>query len=116
MFRETPILHLEVFSSCYYPLSQLLTFFLGASASLYLRIGRFYPPSPALGEGKVFFSFVCFIFIEVQLVFNSVIVSGVQQSDSVIYIYIYHFMGNRWGNSGSSVRLSFFGLQNHCRW
>ena len=28
----------------------------------------------------------------------------------------YHFMGNRWGNSGNSVRLYFFGLQNHCRW
>ena len=26
-----------------------------------------------------------------------------------------NFMGNRWGNSGSSVRLYFFGLQNHCR-
>jgi len=25
-------------------------------------------------------------------------------------------MGNRWGNSGNSVRLHFFGLQNHCRW
>ena len=24
------------------------------------------------------------------------------------------FMGNRWGNSGNSVRLYFFGLQNHC--
>ena len=23
---------------------------------------------------------------------------------------------NRWGNSGNSVRLYFFGLQNHCRW
>ena len=23
--------------------------------------------------------------------------------------------GNRWGNSGNSVRLSFLGLQNHCR-
>ena len=31
----------------------------------------------------------------------------------------HHFMGNRWGNSGnsgSSVRLYFLGLQNHCRW
>ena len=28
-------------------------------------------------------------------------------------IQSYHFMGNRWGNS---VRLSFWGLQNHCRW
>ena len=24
-------------------------------------------------------------------------------------------LGNRWGNSGNSVRLYFFGLQNHCR-
>ena len=28
----------------------------------------------------------------------------------------HHFMGNRWGDSGNSVRLDFFGLQNHCRW
>ena len=27
-----------------------------------------------------------------------------------------NFMGNRWGNSGNSIRLYFFGLQNHCRW
>ena len=25
-------------------------------------------------------------------------------------------LGNRWGNSGNSVRLYFGGLQNHCRW
>ena len=28
----------------------------------------------------------------------------------------HHFVGNRWGNSGNSVRLYFGGLQNHCRW
>ena len=28
----------------------------------------------------------------------------------------HHFVGNRWGNSGNSVRLNFGGLQNHCRW
>ena len=28
----------------------------------------------------------------------------------------HHFMGNRWGNSGKSDRLYFWGLQNHCRW
>ena len=28
----------------------------------------------------------------------------------------HNFMGNRWGNSGNSVRLYFGGLQNHCRW
>ena len=27
-----------------------------------------------------------------------------------------HFMGNRWRNSGNSVTLYFFELQNHCRW
>ena len=27
-----------------------------------------------------------------------------------------HFMANRWGNSGNSYRLYFFGLQNPCRW
>ena len=31
-------------------------------------------------------------------------------------IWSHHFMGNRWGNSGNSDRLNFFGLQNHCRW
>ena len=28
----------------------------------------------------------------------------------------HHFIGNRWGNSGNSVRLYFSGLQNPCRW
>ena len=31
-------------------------------------------------------------------------------------IWSHHFMGNRWGNSGNSVRLYFSGLQNHYRW
>ena len=31
-------------------------------------------------------------------------------------IWSHHFMTNRWGNSGNSVRLYFEGLQNHCRW
>ena len=31
-------------------------------------------------------------------------------------IWSHHFMGNRWGNSGNSVRLYFSRLQNHCRW
>ena len=28
----------------------------------------------------------------------------------------HHFMGNRWGNSGNSLRLYILELQNHCRW
>ena len=28
-------------------------------------------------------------------------------------IWSHHFMANRWGNSGNSVRLYFGGLQNH---
>ena len=31
-------------------------------------------------------------------------------------IWSHHYMGNRWGNSGNSVRLYFGGLPNHCRW
>ena len=31
-------------------------------------------------------------------------------------IWAHRFMGSRWGNSGNSVRLYFWGLQNHCRW
>jgi len=31
-------------------------------------------------------------------------------------IWSHHFMANRWGNSGNSVRLYFGGLQNHYRW
>ena len=31
-------------------------------------------------------------------------------------IWSHHFMANRWGNSGNSVRFYFSGLQNHCRW
>ena len=27
-----------------------------------------------------------------------------------------NFMAKRWGNNGNSERLSFLGLQNHCRW
>ena len=30
-------------------------------------------------------------------------------------IWSHHFMGNRWGNSGNSVRLYFSGFQNHYR-
>ena len=38
------------------------------------------------------------------------------QKTKIIGIRSHHFMGNRWGNSGNSVRLYFSGLQNHCRW
>ena len=27
-----------------------------------------------------------------------------------------HFMTDRWGNSGNSVRLYFLGIHNHCGW
>ena len=38
------------------------------------------------------------------------------QKTKIIASQSHHFMGNRWGDSGNSVRLCFFGLQNHCRW
>ena len=31
-------------------------------------------------------------------------------------IWSHHFMANRSGNSGNSVRLYFGGFQNHCKW
>ena len=31
-------------------------------------------------------------------------------------LQFHHLMGNRWENSGNSVRFYFLGLQNHCRW
>ena len=31
-------------------------------------------------------------------------------------IWSHHFMASRWGSNGNSDRLSFLGLQNHCRW
>ena len=38
------------------------------------------------------------------------------QKVKIMGIWSHHFMGNRWGNSGNSVRLYFLGLQNHRRW
>ena len=38
------------------------------------------------------------------------------QKTNIMASASHHFMANRWGNSGNSVRLYFFGLQNHCRW
>ena len=39
---------------------------------------------------------------------------NIQKTESDIWSH--HFMANRWGNSGNSVRLYFWGLQNHCSW
>ena len=39
---------------------------------------------------------------------------NIQKTDHGIHSH--HFMADRWGNSGKSVRLYFSGLQNHCRW
>ena len=40
---------------------------------------------------------------------------GLKLNIQKMKIWSQHFMGNRWGNSGNSVRLYFGGLQNHCR-
>ena len=39
---------------------------------------------------------------------------SIQKTDHGIWSH--HFMANRWGNSGNSVRLYYLGLQNHCIW
>ena len=38
---------------------------------------------------------------------------GLKLNSQKTKIWLHHFMGNRWGNSGNSVRLCFSGLQNH---
>ena len=38
------------------------------------------------------------------------------QKTKIVASGLHHFMANRWGNSGNSERLYFWGLQNHCRW
>ena len=50
---------------------------------------------------------------------KSLLMKVKEESEKVglkLSIRSYHFMGNRWGNSGNSVRLYFGGLQNHSRW
>ena len=38
------------------------------------------------------------------------------QKTKIMAHWSHCFMANRWGNSGKSDRLYFFGLQSHCRW
>ena len=40
---------------------------------------------------------------------------NIQKTKIMASGHSHHFMDNRWGNSGNSVRLYFWGLQNHCR-
>ena len=42
--------------------------------------------------------------------------AGLKLNSQKSKIKSHHLMANRWGNSGNSVRLYFFGLQNHSRW
>ena len=47
---------------------------------------------------------------------NSGLKLNIQKTKIMESSWSHHFMRNRWGNSGNSVRLYFGGLQNHCRW
>ena len=42
--------------------------------------------------------------------------AGLKLNIQTLTIRSHHFMANRWGNKGSSEKLYFGGLQNHCRW
>ena len=46
---------------------------------------------------------------------KSLLMKVKEESEKVGLKLNIHFMANRWGNSGNSVRLYFGGLQNHCR-
>ena len=43
---------------------------------------------------------------------ESIVRIATEELDKTQLIWSHHFMGNKWGNS---VRLYFWGLQNHCR-
>ena len=48
---------------------------------------------------------------------KSLLMKVKEESEKVDHgIRSHHFMANRWGNSGNSDRLYFWGFQNHCRW
>ena len=42
--------------------------------------------------------------------------AGLKLNIQKLRSWSHHFMLNRWENNGNSDRLSFLGLQNHCRW
>ena len=87
VFRATPILGLEVFPSCYYPLSlSFRSWFLWPQQLYIWGLVDFTPPHPALGEGKVFFSSVCFYW---SLVDFQECVSFRCTAEWFSYIYIY---------------------------
>ena len=59
----------------------------------------------------------CFYILEINplsVVSFDVILSHSENEDHGTWSH--HFMVNRWGNRGNSVRLYFGGLQNYCRW
>ena len=48
---------------------------------------------------------------------KSLLMKVKEESENVgLRIWSHHFMANRWGKSGNSGSLYFWGLQNHCRW
>ena len=48
---------------------------------------------------------------------KSLLMKVKEESEKVgLKLWSHHFMANRRGNNGNSVRLYFGGLQNHFRW
>jgi len=76
----------------------------------------------ALQKLVLFFRFhICVLIYNICSLFSDLLHSRVkswlkaQHSENEDHgIWSHHFMGNRWRNSGNSVRLYFGGLQNHC--
>ena len=52
----------------------------------------------------------------IRWTFASKVISLLFNMLSRFVIWSHYFMANRWGDSGNSDRLYFWGLQNHCRW
>ena len=57
--------------------------------------------------------------VESEEELKSLLMKVNEESEKVglkLNIQSHHFMASGWGKSGNSVRLYFWGLQNHCRW
>ena len=51
--------------------------------------------------------------IKKRMLYSAISIHSIEENNEDHGIWSHHFMGNRRGNSGKSVILYFFGLQNH---
>ena len=94
----------------FHPKTMNFTFFSSAHGTFF-RIDHILGHKSSLGKFKKI-EIISTIFSD----HNAVTLKAQHSENEDHGIWSHHSMGNRWGNSGNSVRLHFWGLQNHYRW